>query len=200
MTRVAYFDCFSGASGDMILGALLDAGLALEALQAEVGKLALPQGAFRLEARQVHRAGFAATKLDVIIEETPRHRTLGEVLEIIRASALPAGDIERIEGVFRALGEVEAKVHGSSVEAVELHEVGAVDAMVDVTGCIAGLRLLSLYDRHRLKWPYRLPPSNGPPSLPSRNGLQNRSSFVPRVNGLPAPSHPTLSAALDDRR
>lgn len=65
---------------------------------------------------------------------------------------------------------------------------------------IAGLRLLSLYDRHRLKWPYRLPPSNGPPSLPSRNGLQNRSSFVPRVNGLPAPSHPTLSAALDDRR
>ena len=144
MTRVAYFDCFSGASGDMILGALLDAGLALEALQAEVGKLALPQGAFRLEARQVHRAGFAATKLDVIIEETPRHRTLGEVLEIIRGSALPAGDIERIEGVFRALGEVEAKVHGSSVEAVELHEVGAVDAMVDVTGCIAGLRLLGI--------------------------------------------------------
>ena len=144
MTRVAYFDCFSGASGDMILGALIDAGLGFEALQAEVAKLALPEGAFRLEANRVTRAGFAATKLDVIIEEAPRHRSLGEVLSIIRASALPAGDLERIEGVFRALGEVEAKVHGSSVEAVELHEVGAVDAMVDVTGCVVGLRLLGI--------------------------------------------------------
>jgi uncharacterized protein (TIGR00299 family) protein len=144
MTRVAYFDCFSGASGDMILGALLDAGLDFEALQGEVGKLALPDGAFRLESKPVHRAGFAATKLDVIIDEAPRHRSLAEVIEIIRASALPAGDVERIEGVFRALGEVEAKVHGSSVEEVELHEVGAVDAMVDVTGCIVGLRLLGI--------------------------------------------------------
>jgi uncharacterized protein (TIGR00299 family) protein len=144
MTRVAYFDCFSGASGDMILGALLDAGLAFEALQAEVAKLALPAGAFRVEANRVTRAGFAATKLDVVIDEAPRHRSLGEVLSIIRASELPSGDIERIEGVFRALGEVEAKVHGSSVEAVELHEVGAVDAMVDVTGCVVGLRLLGI--------------------------------------------------------
>jgi hypothetical protein len=144
MTRVAYFDCFSGASGDMILGALLDAGLAFEALQAEVAKLALPPGAFRLEAKPVTRAGFAATKLDVIVEEKARHRSLAEVLGIIRSSALPPGDIERIEAVFRALGEVEAKVHGSSVEDVELHEVGAVDAMVDVTGCVVGLRLLGI--------------------------------------------------------
>jgi uncharacterized protein (TIGR00299 family) protein len=144
VTRVAYFDCFSGASGDMILGALLDAGLPFEALQAEVQKLALPAGAFRLEASAVHRAGFAATKLDVHVDEAPRHRSLAEVLSIVRGSTLPAGDIERIEAVFRALGEVEAKVHGSSVEAVELHEVGAVDAMVDITGCVAGLRLLGI--------------------------------------------------------
>jgi uncharacterized protein (TIGR00299 family) protein len=144
VSRVAYFDCFSGASGDMILGALLDAGLTFETLQAEVLKLALPAGALRLEATQVQRAGFAATKLDVHVEEPPRHRSLAEVLSIVRGSALPAGDIERIEAVFRALGEVEAKVHGSSVEDVELHEVGAVDAMVDVTGCVAGLRLLGV--------------------------------------------------------
>jgi uncharacterized protein (TIGR00299 family) protein len=128
----------------MILGALLDAGLEFGALQAEVAKLALPPGAFRLEANAVHRAGFATTKLDVIVEEKPHHRSLAEVLRIVRASALPAGDIERVEAVFRALGEVEAKVHGSSVEDVELHEVGAVDAMVDVTGCVAGLRLLGI--------------------------------------------------------
>jgi uncharacterized protein (TIGR00299 family) protein len=144
VTRVAYFDCFSGASGDMILGALIDAGLAFEALEAEVRKLSLPAGAFRIEASAVQRAGFAATKLDVHVDEPPRHRSLAEVLGIVRGSALPAGDVERIEAVFRALGEVEAKVHGSSVEDVELHEVGAVDAMVDVTGCVVGLRLLGV--------------------------------------------------------
>jgi uncharacterized protein (TIGR00299 family) protein len=146
MTRVAYFDCFSGASGDMILGALLDAGLDFEALRAEVGKLALPGGAFSLEARKVQRAGFAATKLDVVVREPPRHRSLAEVLFIVRSSSLPARDIERIVIVFQALGEVEAKVHGTSIDDVELHEVGAVDAMVDVTGAIAGLRLLGIDD------------------------------------------------------
>ncbi|HLF72459.1 MAG TPA: nickel pincer cofactor biosynthesis protein LarC [Dehalococcoidia bacterium] len=146
MPRVAYFDCFSGASGDMILGALLDAGLSFEALQAEVAKLALPAGAFRLEATAVKRAGFAATKLDVIVEEPARHRSLADVLDVVARSALPETDRERIAAVFRALGEVEAEVHGESLEAVQLHEVGAVDALVDVAGCVAGLRLLGVDD------------------------------------------------------
>jgi hypothetical protein len=146
MTRVAYFDCFSGASGDMILGALLDAGLSFDALSAEVGKLALPAGAFELKAERVQRAAFAATKLDVIVNEPRRHRSLAEVLDVVRRSTLPEVDRERIEGVFRALAEAEARVHGSSVEDVELHEVGAVDALVDVTGAIAGLRLLGVQD------------------------------------------------------
>jgi pyridinium-3,5-bisthiocarboxylic acid mononucleotide nickel chelatase len=146
MTRVAYFDCFSGASGDMILGALLDAGLPFESLKEELANLALPPGAFELKTDRVQRAGFAATKLDVIVKEPPRHRSLAEVLEIVHGSGLPEVDRERIESVFRTLGEVEAKVHGSSVESVELHEVGAVDALVDVSGCIAGLRLLGVQD------------------------------------------------------
>jgi uncharacterized protein (TIGR00299 family) protein len=146
VTRVAYFDCFSGASGDMILGALIDAGLSFESLRDEVSKLALPAGAFELRAERVQRAGFAATKLDVLVQEPPRHRSLAEVLAIVRKSQLPEADRTRIESVFQALGEVEAKVHGSSVEAVELHEVGAVDALVDVTGCVVGLRLLGVED------------------------------------------------------
>jgi hypothetical protein len=146
MTRVAYFDCFSGASGDMILGALLDAGLPFESLREEVAHLALPAGAFELKIERVQRAGFAATKLDVVVREPPRHRSLAEVLDIVHHSKLPESDRERIESVFRALGEVEAKVHGSSVEEVELHEVGAVDALVDVTGCVTGLRLLGVQD------------------------------------------------------
>ena len=146
MTRVAYFDCFSGASGDMILGALLDAGLPFESLREEVARLALPAGAFELKTLRVQRAGFAATKLDVVVKEPPRHRSLAEVLDIVHNSKLPESDRERIESVFLALGEVEAKVHGSSVEVVELHEVGAVDALVDVTGCVTGLRLLGVQD------------------------------------------------------
>jgi uncharacterized protein (TIGR00299 family) protein len=144
MARLAYFDCFSGASGDMILGALLDAGLPFEALQAEVSKLALPEGAFSIEAHRVHRAGFAATKLDVNVIEPPRHRSLGEVLDIVTRSDLVAADKERVVKVFSVLGEVEAEVHGQTLEGVELHEVGAVDALVDVTGAIAGLRLLGI--------------------------------------------------------
>jgi uncharacterized protein (TIGR00299 family) protein len=139
--KVAYFDCFSGASGDMILGALLDAGLPFEVLQAEVGKLALPEGAFEVQSHQVRRAGFAATKLDVLVHEPPRHRSLAEVLDIVSRSALHHRDREQVGAIFRRLGEVEARVHGETLDAVELHEVGAVDALVDVTGAVAGLRL-----------------------------------------------------------
>jgi hypothetical protein len=142
--RIAYFDCFSGASGDMILGALLDAGLDFDALRAEVAKLALPTGAFELKVDRVQRGGFAATRLEVAVNEPPRHRSLAEVLDIVQRSALPDADRKRIARVFQTLGEVEAQVHGSSVADVELHEVGAVDALVDVTGAVAGLRLLGV--------------------------------------------------------
>jgi uncharacterized protein (TIGR00299 family) protein len=146
MSRVAYFDCFSGVSGDMVLGALLDAGLSFDALKAELAGLALPQGAFEVRATPVNRAGFAATKLDVDVTEPPRHRSLAEVLEVVQRSSLPEADRGRVVAVFQALGEAEARVHGSSVAEVELHEVGAVDALVDVTGAVVGLRLLGVQD------------------------------------------------------
>ena len=106
-----------------------------------------PRARSAIEAHKVHRAGFAATKLDVIVNEPPRHRSLAEVLDIVNAlrprstptrSASPRSS--------SALGEVEAEVHGQTLEAVELHEVGAVDALVDVTGAVAGLRLLGIED------------------------------------------------------
>jgi uncharacterized protein (TIGR00299 family) protein len=146
MPRIAYFDCFSGASGDMILGALVDAGLPFDSLKTEIGKLALPPDAFELTVERVRRAGFAATRVHVTVTEPPRHRSLSEVLEIVNRSRLPDGDRESIGRIFRALGEVEAQVHGQSLKAVELHEVGAVDALVDVTGAVAGMRLLNIDD------------------------------------------------------
>jgi uncharacterized protein (TIGR00299 family) protein len=140
--RVAYFDCFSGASGDMILGALVDAGLPFDALRGEIEKLRLPQEAFEITARAVKRAGFAATKVDVEVREPPRHRALAEVLSIVDRSDLAPPDKRDVRRVFEALGEAEAEVHGQPLTEVELHEVGSIDAMVDITGAVAGLRLI----------------------------------------------------------
>ena len=141
--RIAYLDCFSGISGDMLLGALVAAGLDLDDLRHELGSL--PVGGYRLEARAVRRAGIAATKVDVIIEDAPQpHRRLGAVLDIIAASRLPAPDKDAAARVFRRLAEAEGTVHGTPADAVHFHEVGAVDAIVDITGAVIGLRLLGI--------------------------------------------------------
>jgi len=141
--RVAYFDCPSGASGDMLLGALVDAGAPLDAIAAALA--GLPVSGYRLEQRPVQRAGIAATKVDVPLEpgEQP-HRSLSTILGLIRDSGLPEDDIASGTAVFSALAEAEAKVHGVEIEAIEFHEVGAVDAIVDVLGVVVALRLLGV--------------------------------------------------------
>lgn len=149
MTRLAYFDCASGASGDMLLGALVDLGLPLDALRAELAKL--PLGGYRLEARKVVRAGLQATKVDVVVEgeKAPdehehehEHRGLPEILGLLGRSHLEPEVKERAASLFRRLAEAEAAVHGTSPEDVHFHEVGAVDSIVDVVGGVIGLRWL----------------------------------------------------------
>lgn len=138
--RVAYLDCFSGVSGDMLLGALLDAGLSLADLR---GVLAgLPLDGWTLGAQKVKRAGIAATHAVVDVRDEQPARTLGDVLAVIAGSRLPEADKERAAAVFRRLAEAEASSHGGPVEAVHLHDVGAVDAIIDVVGGVAGLRML----------------------------------------------------------
>ncbi|MCH8065494.1 MAG: nickel pincer cofactor biosynthesis protein LarC [Chloroflexi bacterium] len=148
--RIGYLDCPSGISGDMLLGALVDAGLSIDELRAELAKL--PVEGYRLEAEKTQRAGLAATKVTVVLEEaqasassagTP-HRRLPDILSIINDSALPPEDKERSAQVFCKLAQAEARVHGVEPEAVEFHEVGAVDAIVDVVGTVIGLRLLGV--------------------------------------------------------
>jgi uncharacterized protein (TIGR00299 family) protein len=143
VSRAAYFDCFSGASGDMLLGALLDAGLPIEQLKAALG--ALPLDGYDLTASRVQRAGIAATKLDVVVArgEQP-HRRLADIRALIDGSTLPAEDKAAATRVFVALGEAEAKVHGVGVEEIAFHEVGAVDSIVDIIGVVIGLRLLGV--------------------------------------------------------
>ena len=146
--KVAYFDCPSGAAGDMILGALLDAGVPLDALRAELARL--PLEGFTLTAHEVHRGAFRATKAEVEIDPRahPHHRTLGDILRIIGAAALDARVKADATRIFTRLAEAEARVHGTTVEAVHFHDVGAVDAIVDITGSVAGLRLLGVEAVH----------------------------------------------------
>ena len=140
--KVAYFDCFAGISGDMTLGALVDAGLSFAALKSELDKLSVRE--FTLSQRRVEKHGIAGTKIDVNAREGHVHRHLKDVLEIINSSSISASAKEKAARVFQKLAEAEAKIHGTTIEAVHFHEVGAVDAIVDVVGAIVGLELLEI--------------------------------------------------------
>jgi uncharacterized protein (TIGR00299 family) protein len=146
VSRVAYLDCASGASGDMILGALADLGLPLEALRAELKKV--PLEGYRIETRRVNRSGLQATKLDVVVEHSHErghrheHRTLTDILALIDASSLDVATRDRSAALFRRLAEVEAAVHGTTPEEVHFHEVGAVDSIIDIVGGVWALAWL----------------------------------------------------------
>lgn len=141
MSRLVYFDCASGASGDMLLGALVDLGLPIEALRDELGKL--PVGGYSLEARRVHRSGLHATKVDVVIPEAHHHhRGLKDILGLLEKSALEADVKAKAAELFQRLAVAEATVHGTTPDHVHFHEVGAVDSIVDIVGGVIGLHWL----------------------------------------------------------
>jgi uncharacterized protein (TIGR00299 family) protein len=157
---IAYFDCFSGISGDMILGALVDAGLDFDKLVGELGKMPLED--YRLTRKTVTRQLIAGTKIDVVVrtsggeeiiegpgEEGHGHdhgeaRHLDDLTSIIEDSALDAGVKHQAIEVFDQLATAESKVHGISKQEVHLHEVSGVDAIVDVVGACIGLALLDI--------------------------------------------------------
>jgi pyridinium-3,5-bisthiocarboxylic acid mononucleotide nickel chelatase len=160
--RLGYFDCPSGAAGDMILGAVVDAGVPFERLRAELDKLGL--AGYALECREVVKSGFRATKVDVRVDGESSHshsdaaaegdrsdarhghpeRNLRRILELIERSKLAPSAKARAGRVFTRLAEAEARAHGTTVEAVHFHDVGAVDAIVDVVGACVGLDLLGI--------------------------------------------------------
>ncbi len=140
--RIAYVDCFSGASGNMILGALLDAGLELDRLEAGLAKL--PVGGYKMEIQPVRRHGLHGTFVDVqVIEEQPcRH--LADIEDIIHDSSLPELVQEQSLAIFGKLAGYEDRSHGTPVDKRHFHEVGAVDAIVDIVGAAIGFRLLEI--------------------------------------------------------
>ena len=140
--KVAYFDLVSGASGDMILGALVDAGLPFAALRDALSALHLP--GFELTCERVMRGMFSATKVDVKIADTATARHLPEIEAVITGSDLPARLQEPALRIFRRMIEAEAGIHGQPADHVHLHELGAIDTIVDVTGALLGLDLLGV--------------------------------------------------------
>ncbi|MGO9016682.1 MAG: nickel pincer cofactor biosynthesis protein LarC [Dissulfurispiraceae bacterium] len=142
--KIAYFDCFSGISGDMCLGALVDAGVSIEELGLLLKRLPVRQ--YHIKATRVSRSGVAATKVDVVLDKGDKVSPLQwkDIKAIINKSKLK--EKIRLQGlqVFKGLFEAEAKVHGKGFEAVHLHELGGIDCMVDIFGTLIGLDLLGV--------------------------------------------------------
>jgi pyridinium-3,5-bisthiocarboxylic acid mononucleotide nickel chelatase len=159
MSKIAYFDCFSGASGDMILGSLIDAGLDFEFLKKSLSGLDFH--GYRLSSEKVVRSSITAVKFNVVLDEETEHehdhhhdnehghfhvphRGLTEILKIIESGHISEKVKNNSNRIFRHLGEIEAGIHGIPVEDVHFHELGAVDTIIDVVGTMIGLEALGI--------------------------------------------------------
>ena len=147
----AYFDCIAGASGDMMLGALVDAGLPAEQLEAELAKLHLKD--FHLHIKRVSKNAFSAVKVDVHVHDDAPERHLADIRKVVEDSHLSDHVKKRAVRIFTRICEAEAAIHDSTVDKVHLHEVGGVDAIVDVCGTLAGLEALGLERIHVSSFP-----------------------------------------------
>lgn len=140
--KIAYFDCVSGISGDMTLGAMIDAGLEVEELSRGVSKLGL--SGYEIEARKVTRQGISATLVDVQVMEEGMERRLSDIEAILEASALDDDVKEASKKAFARLAAAEARIHRTSARDIHFHEVGGVDAIVDIVGAFVGLKCLGV--------------------------------------------------------
>ncbi len=142
MTRVAWFHCFSGIAGDMAFGSLVDAGADLDEVRALLERL--PVGGWAVEAEPVLRCGIAATKLHVHAEDTTVVRTASHIAALVQEARLPERVSARALATFAALAEAEGRLHRRAPEQVHFHEVGGLDAIVDVVGTCAALEVLDV--------------------------------------------------------
>jgi uncharacterized protein (TIGR00299 family) protein len=142
LMNLVYFDCFSGISGDMTLGALIDAGCDVARLRSELRSLQVP--GWEISAEKVWKNGMAATYAKVKTEDQKKHRSLTDILEILEKSELVPQVRDRASSIFQRLSEAEARVHDVPVEKIHFHEVGAVDAIVDIVGACIGFQSLGI--------------------------------------------------------
>ena len=142
--RVIYFDCFSGISGDMILGALVNLGTDIKKIRDHLKSLNLKS--FKLNTRQVKRNGLIGTKINVVLNNTSQKshhaRSFNDIKSLIEKSDLPKTVQFNSIAIFRRIGKVEAKVHGTTINNIHFHEVGAIDSIVDIVGGSLAMDLL----------------------------------------------------------
>ena len=145
MARTLLYDCFSGISGDMHIGAMVDVGVPVEHLRNELAKLPV-KSEFELKVEKSAKMGISGSKATVVLHEgVPKpHRHLSEIVEIIESAGFSHAVQARAVAMFRTLGEAEAAVHGIDIEDVHFHEVGATDAIVDIVAAALGLDYLGI--------------------------------------------------------
>jgi len=143
LQKIAFFDCFAGISGDMTLGALVDLGLNLDELTFHLKKLHL--SGFHIQASPIQKHTVSGTKVNVIVtDDAHPHRHLSDIQNIIERSELSSPVKEKALIVFSRIAEAEAKIHGTTTENIHFHEVGAIDAIVDIVGTLIGIELLGI--------------------------------------------------------
>ena len=142
--KILYFDCFSGISGDMILGALIDLGLEVDFLKKELEKLDL--NGYDIKAKNIVKKGIAATKFEVIEEYKHHHeeRNLSEINKIIDKSKLGNEIKNTIKKIFLNIASAEAKIHGKPIGKIHFHEIGAIDTIIDIAGAVIGFKKLGI--------------------------------------------------------
>jgi uncharacterized protein (TIGR00299 family) protein len=140
--KSAYFDCFSGIAGDMILGALIDVGVDETVLKKELKKLRLT--GYDIIVKKVESNHITATDVTVIVTEDHHHRSLSDINDILNRSSLEPQVKKLSQTIFYNLGKAEARIHNVDIEEVHFHEVGAVDSIVDIVGSVIGITLLGI--------------------------------------------------------
>jgi len=140
--KVAYFDCFSGISGDMVLGALVDVGWSVEELKREIEKLDLPY--YQIKAKKVIKRGIFSTQVRIDVKEEKKERTLKDILSILDKSKLEEGVKKQSRAIFIKLARVEAEIHGKDMEKIHFHELGSLDTIIDVVGAVVGIKHLGI--------------------------------------------------------
>lgn len=144
--KIAYFDCFSGISGDMTVGALLDAGLKIETLEEELKKLGL--SGYQLEVKKVIKKGISATQFKVKIKEEGVERRFKDILTILEKSKLDEEIKKETKKIFFNIAQAESKIHQKDIDKIHFHEIGGLDSIIDITSAVIGIRTLGIEEIH----------------------------------------------------
>ncbi len=182
--RIAYFDCFSGVAGDMILGALVDAGLSIKKLTSELRKLKI--SGYSLKISNVRKNGILAIKADVVIKQELKSTHPEQFYRLIGKSNLDEEIKEKSREIFETLALSEAKVHGVNIKKVHFHELSSLDTLIDIVGSVIGLKLLGIEKIYFSSFPVssgRINSEHGELPVPTPATAELIKNYPVRVTG-----------------